>query len=219
MVHARRIDAQRRPELARLRVLEIRRQQEPGRHDACHLERSPVDEDGAPDDPGILGVSTRPERVAEHDEVGPVWQVFLSGERTTDHRRDAERREHVGGHVRGADALGISIAGEVHLSVTPGGHVGQRLRTAAIVEDLTFGDPCFVERDPAAPDHHRPIGLGPWERPQEHGVHDGEDGGIRADPQGQGQRRNDGKRPLAAERAGAVAEILEKGLEKRERYP
>src|SRR5882724_1873107 len=57
-------------------------------------------------------------------------------------------------------------------------------------------------------DPHQPSGLCERHRPQQHGVDDAEDGGVRADPQGQDADRGGGEARALAEGTETVTEIL-----------
>ncbi len=203
-----RVHLQRRPQLRRFGVAKISRQHEARRHDADDLEGVAVDEDRSADDRGIGGVAPVPESVTKDDEPGTVGEVLLGRERAADHRRDAERRERVGADARARDALGFLAAGQVHLSFAPGRDLLQRPAAPAIVHDLALGHPGLVERRPLAPDHHRAIGLGPRQRPEEHGVEHAEDGGVGADPERERQDGNGREAWTAEERARPEPEVL-----------
>ena len=50
--------------------------------------------------------------------------------------------------------------------------------------------------------------MGKRKRLQQHGIHDGEHGGVRADPERQGQDNGRRKFGVLSEQAGAVAKIV-----------
>ena len=98
--------------------------------------------------------------------------------------------------------LRLAVAGQVDLAVAPRRHLRQRAAAAAIVVYLPAGDPGLVEVGPLAPDHHRALRLAPWQRPQQHGVDDAENGGVGADAERQGHHRDRRQSPgCAAARA------------------
>ena len=208
-----RIHLKRRPELRRLGAAIVGRQDESRRHDADDLERVAVDENGSPDDRCIRRVAPMPEGVPEHDQSRTIRQVLLGGERSADHRRDAKRRERVRADTSDGDAFGLLIAGEVHLTFTPRGHLLQRPAALPIVHDLALGDPGFVERRPLAPDHHRAVRLGPWQGLEEHRVEDAEDRGIGANPERERQDGNRGESRIPEERPRPESKVLPECLE------
>ena len=53
-----------------------------------------------------------------------------------------------------------------------------------------------------------PVGIGPRQRPQQHGVDDAEDRGVGADAERQREDRHRGEARIARERAGAETQIL-----------
>ena len=214
MVHAGGIHLLRQPQLRRLGILIIGRQDEARRHDAGDLVGVAVDLDGAADNSGVGGVAARPQGVAENDDVRTVAHVLGGGERPSHHCSHAERREQVRRDACRGHALRVAVAGEVHLPLTPGGDLAERLSPPPVVDDLAGRHPGLVERRPLAPDHHRPVGLAPRQRPQEDGVDDAEDGRVRADAEGQRQDRDGGERRVPAERTGAKANVLQGSVEK-----
>ena len=208
-----RVDLKRRPQLRGGWVFEVGRQHEVARHDADHLKRLAVQLNRAPDYGGIAAVSARPQAVPDDDEVRPVRDVLRGRERATGRRRNAEDRKQVRSDIPRGNPLGFSVAGDVDLPVAPGTHRRQGLSTSAVVDDFSCRHPGFVERRPLAPDHHRPIGIVPGQRPQQNGVYDAEDGRIGADAERQRQNRDRGKRRIPPHAAGAEAEIGDQSVD------
>ena len=93
-----RIHLERDPQLARLGILEIRRQREPRRHHADDLVALAVDQDAAADDRRIRRVAAVPHPESENDHPRTAWQVFLGRERTADERGRTEGRKEVCGY-------------------------------------------------------------------------------------------------------------------------
>ncbi len=154
-----------------------------------------------------------PEGVPEHDQSRTIRQVLLGGECSADHRRNTKRRERVRADTSAGDAFGFLIAGEVHLTFTPGGHLLQRPAALPIVHDLALGDPGLVERRPLAPDHHRAVRLGPWQGLEEHRVEDAEDRGIGANPERERQDGDRGEARIPEERPRPESKVLPECLE------
>jgi hypothetical protein len=63
------------------------------------------------------------------------------------------------------------------------------------------------------PKHQQAVGFGIWKRLQEHAIYDGEDGGVGADTQCQGQDRNRGEGAILRQGPKSVAKILQEGVD------
>jgi hypothetical protein len=55
------------------------------------------------------------------------------------------------------------------------------------------------------------IGLGVWERPEQHGVDGGEDSGSATDAEGNRQQRRGGETGVASEKPKGLANVLNDG--------
>ena len=208
VIHARRIELLRHPELGWLRILVVGRKQEPSRHDADDLVGPAVDLNGPSDDRRIGAISAAPQRVAEHDDVRPFGEVLGGRENPSDGRTHSEDRKRVRRDAGGCDTLRVTAAGQVDLPLAPGRHFPQSSGAAPVVHDLPRRNPGFVECRPLAPDHHRASWIGPRQRAEQHGIDHAEDRGVRADSQGQRDYRHRGEAGMTREQSGAKTQIL-----------
>jgi hypothetical protein len=212
MIGARLVPSSGSPQRARRGILEVGRQDELGRHDADDLVRHAVDLNRPPDHPRVAGVPPLPEAVPENHEVRAVRHVLFGREQPSTDRRHTEHRKQVRGHRRRGEALRLSVSGEIDLTLAPGSDIAQRPRLPPVTIHFAVGHPRLIEGRPAAPDHHGAVGVAPRQRPEQHGVHHAENGGIGADAERQRQHRNAGKTGVAAEGARAEAQVLQKGF-------
>ena len=84
----------------------------------------------------------------------------------------------------------------------------EKLR-ASVCQSRKFGIDTrrTVGRRRDLPERDEPLGRGIRERPQQHGVDDGEDRGRRTDPDGERAQREDGEHGIAAQRAPRHADV------------
>ena len=150
------------------------------RHHADHLIWTPAQLNRASDNRGIASESPVPQSVLEHHHaLVPGGRVLLdepaaerglhvhSGEERRGHPRAAQLRRITG--ARQADAR-ARVRGKLFEAAALSSPVCERqIRRNVLVEALAR----VVD-----PDHHQPLGMRVWKRPEKHAVHDAEDRSV-----------------------------------------
>ena len=197
---ARRVHGHRHPEVhAGGGEVEVRR------HDAPHLVGDPVERQRPPDDGRVGAETLAPQRVAQQGGPGGAGALVVESEARTQCRRPAETGEQVAGDRRDVDAQGLVEAGQrpvVRRDVrgdVEGARPFAQLDELADVADVEYAD--------------QPVRLGDRQRPQENAVQGAEDGGGRADGEGQGGDRHRREPGAAGEGACAAPYVLPKLIE------
>src|SRR5206468_11733083 len=102
------------------------------RHHADHRERRVVEVglggELSTDDTRVATKLGLPEAIAENDGARRAWTVVLSGERPTDDRGDAERREQIRAHRRTVEPARLSGVDQRDLVEVVHAHRLERLR-------------------------------------------------------------------------------------------
>ena len=153
-----------------------------GRQDADHRAGTSVQRDLASDDVGLAPEPPRPEAVAKHRHPVPARLVLMGKKRPPQEGLHAEGPKEVRRHRDGVQKLGA--AGRRGQS----GHAvevpGQRLEdvAACLPVDVVARRDQERGRRIGLLHGHQPVRLGVRQRPQQHGVHEAEDGRVRADP-------------------------------------
>ena len=148
--------------------------------------------------------------------MGAGSAVVLGGEEAARRRLDAQHVEE-----RAGDEVPVHVVGlRADRQVDVGGVVGQNPREhrVLVAEVLEHGvrqrgqEVAVVvgrSREGAgAVEHDQPLGLVHREGPQHHLVHQGEDGGVRADAQGQGEHDDEGEAGALREGPKREAQVL-----------
>ncbi len=162
------------------------------RDDADHRAREPVELDRPADQAGVRGEAPRPEPLAQHDDGRRVGSFVVRHERAAENRPQAEQREQVRVRANTLQALGLAVARKV---------VGLRHEHRDPFEraraPLPFDDGgsrgldaigAFDLRE-VFPEQHEPARLRERQRLQQHGAHETEDSGVRADAERERQDR------------------------------
>ena len=152
------------------------------RHDADHRVGAPVQRDLASDDVRIAAEPARPQAVAEHRDAVAARLVLMGKERPPQEGLHAEGPEEVGRHRDGVQELGAAgRRGQPRHAVEV---AGQRLEDVAafLPVDVVARRDQERGRRIGLLHGHQPVRLGVRQRPQQHGVHEAEDGPVRADP-------------------------------------
>jgi hypothetical protein len=147
--------------------------------------------------------------------VGAVGAVFIGGEGAAERERRAEQAEVIGRDANTVDLFGVCAAGQVEAGaavfvggdVLEGGglaakHVELRCRSA-----ITGAGGCGLEEQDDA------IGGGVSQRPQQDGVDDRENGGVRSDAEGQGSQSGGGECGRPPERTVGIADVVEESFD------
>jgi hypothetical protein len=208
------VGRQRRPQLRRSVGAVVERQAEAGRHHAHDGRRPPADLDRTPDDRRVGAEAALPELVPEHDDGRSVGPVLLLGERATEHRRDAEHAEEVRAHTAAAQPLRLpGAAGERRRAIGEQRDVGEGPHVGAVGLPLVVRQPRLVEPLPRAPHDRQALRSAPWQRREEHRLHDPEERRGGADPERQRQRGDDGEAGTPAQCAPGEARVLQDVVE------
>ena len=205
------------------------------RHHADDRVARPVDADGAADHLRVGAEAPPPERVAEDRDRGPAAEVLAGQERAAEQRPHPEHREETVGGLEAEHGLRALGAHEGHEPVTVGGDLREDARSRAPVAEVGKRNPVRFSAGAEARfvELHEAVGLLVGQRPQHDRVDQAEDGGGRADAQGQrGHDRRGEPRPprqqpqrearvlhetVPEERASGLVEALARGGDVAER--
>ncbi len=134
---------------------------------------------------------------------------------------DAEKREEILGDGHSGKTLGLSGASETAVSDAVegkvGSHVGERFILGAEIEEMVDLEGLAGETDLAIVtmigDPNEAGGFAEWQRTDEEGVDDAEDGAAGADAEADDKNGESGETEVAAEGAQGVFEIAGDGVE------
>ncbi len=155
-------------------------------------ERLSVDSHGASDGVGVAAEPVPPEAVTEDRHVRRIGAVVALLEEAARRRRGSQDLERVGRHARPLEPFGGAVAREACAPIGVRREARQRARAASVVQKLRQRERCVRVVGPHRGDPDQPFGRGERQRPDEHGVHDRENGGRR--PDGERERQDDGQR-------------------------
>ncbi len=139
--------------------------------------------------------------------------LFIGREQPSEERALAEGRKEAGRDSRSNEALDAVRAGDPLAAAAHIREAGERGALSPPVDEGRVG------RRPEYPlaillgQHEQPILLGERQRPEQHSVHDTENGGVGADGEGQGQDRRRREPGTPAEGPHGVAEVGEEGVD------
>ena len=211
------VDRERHPHLeVRLQKVEAARQH------ADDGERPAVDQQRLADDARVAAVAAPPQAVGQDDHPFPPGLLLFGHEGAAESGLHAQHREERRRDADAADLLGDGVAargpGDGIEPVAPGDHVVERPALSAPVEEVAGRRRDVVLRGPAlcrihVADAHEAFDVLEGRRPEEEVVDDGEDGGIRADPEGQGQHGDEREAGIPARAAQRVPEVADQVLQ------
>ena len=211
---------------------------ESGLRDADDRELRVVHRDRLADHVRIAAEAIAPVRVAEHrDRAVAALAIVVGADDAPDGRADAEHLEERARHELARHALGLALDADVHGEAPAGEEAGEDLRRRRRVRhrpararqprgrvDEAVPE-VFVHRErqhvaariaavvvARAAEQHELLGLSHGDRAQQHFVDQREDGGVRADAQGDRQQRDRREKRGAAEAADGVSQIARKVL-------
>ena len=168
-----------------------------------------VEHDHTPQHGGGRPEPALPEPAAEQDGRSSAEPVVGSAEVAADDRRLAERAEEIRGDHGTAEALRLVRAGEVVVLIAVDGHRRERLRHALPVEEIQVADRPFVESRRVVVDGGELAGVGIGERVEQHAVDDGEERGVRADAEREGEHGGRREAGRLEQHANRVAQIVQ----------
>ena len=171
-------------------------------------------------DVGVGVELATPPWVGEDDDRGRSVARVIWSEGAAHGGLHAEQLKEVGNHVDAGGGNGSAIA-YLEAEIVRGGEgevAGYVLKGVGSRPELVVSI-CGVCRAGEAAlggwrgDPYELLRIGEWQRAQEQGVDDAEDGDVGADAEGQDEDGNEGESAVAAQGAEGVAEILEKNVE------
>ena len=178
-----------RSERARYDDVRPRRPPESRRQHPHHLVRLRVEQHLRADDVGARAEGGAPEAVGENRNMAATRIFFFRTERATLGWRDTERVEEGWRRSERAQPLRLDIAREVQREIGRRRHRAEAMAHGAPVQEISGRDrsvQATFARTLLA-DHHDVPGVRVRQRPPQHGVHDAEDRGRRADAERQRQ--------------------------------
>ncbi len=174
----------------------------PGR-DTDHLVRLAGQHDGSPEDATVAAETGPPQLVAEDDHARRARHIVRLAEIPSELRGDAERREVPPRHLLAAHRLRL-LAVERQRGA-PAGHCSEGREDVALllpVAHVARRGPLVgrtAARGQVLPDHHQLLRRLIRQRPQEHAVHQAEDGCGGADAHGKGENHGGAESRRAGE--------------------
>ncbi len=150
--------------------------------------------------------------MGQDDGVGSFRSILVSRERPSVERR---AREHLKVFLRNGErrhVLGRFAREHVERGAAPRGNGVERPHVLA-VELESFEIDVGRQSSLIAEHLNDAIGIGVWDRLQQNGIHDAEDGGVGPNAEREREQRRRRETWRAPERARAVAHILERGLD------
>ncbi len=174
--------------------------------------RGGVEQDRTADDVAVGAEAAAPDGIAQDRHGLALGTPFLFCEGATELRLDSEQGEKVGRDARDRHLQCFAVSGEVEVIVRPYSHRFKRLVAVAyelIARQRHAGTPVLIRSEA-----HKPIRVTIRKWPQQQRVGHGEDGGVRADPEREGQHGCAGESFAPAQRAGAVSQVAAEGFEK-----
>jgi hypothetical protein len=195
-------ESERRPEFGAGRVFEA------GRHDADHGKLPAVEEHRAPEDFGVRAKVALPQTMAQQDDTFLAGYGVRLRDRTAKHRGRAQHREEARGHDRTGDPPRIADAGQSGGGAGVSSHLLEHRILAPPVHEVRRRR--RAPRTGAAVIHlHESLRLRKGQRLQQHGVHDAENGGVRADADRERQHRDNREARVPPQRAYGIAQVVQ----------
>ncbi len=157
-------------------------------------------------------INAAPERIAQHCQRRSTGAIFLGRELAAHLRRDSQHTKEARSHalllhvlnMPGCREIDTGRSAGINGCVQKGGVVADQFPSPAILPRLiAFHALLFKMGDDAG----EARGLGIGERAEQGGIHDAEDGGVRADAKGQREDDDRGRGGAAAQHSQGVAEI------------
>jgi hypothetical protein len=200
-----RIEAERRPDVD----VRARREIEFGGHHADHGVRLGVELNRLADRRRRSTVVPLPEGAAQHGDPVGAGCAFLGGEGAAEHRVGSQHPEHVRGPTHARHVERHAVAGERVPQLPEGGKPwhGRRLCLPVLIGERRDEIEAAVRI--LLPYDDQPRGVLVGKLIQQHRLDHAEDGGVRADPEHQGEDRHARERGLPGQRANGVANIAD----------
>ena len=209
---------------ARASRVEPERDPEPGRrggivkvvrHHAHDLALDAVDDEPPADDVRVAAELSSPEGCRQDRDLRGTRSIVLRAERTSAHRRRAQRGEQARRDAGSDDALGrrslAAVRAEVHVGDAVGADVLERARRVALIQQkrrvrlIDLRDPGYDDR---VREGDEPVRVGEGQRPEQDPVDDTEHGGRRSDPQREHEHHGGGEARCGAKPPECIARVL-----------
>jgi hypothetical protein len=170
---------------------------------------NPVQRQRSADEPGIAAEPPTPDSFSDHHDVRRTGTVVALGECATGDWDQAEHR-HQRRRDRPSGEL-LRIADTAHRE-GPEADGGEPKRPGLLLPRQIIesggGEARDVQRVVFLRHLHQPVRLLEWQRPQQDRVDDGEDGGVRADRERDGENYRSTEDRRAPQRADRISEIV-----------
>ncbi len=180
---------------------------------ADYRERSAIDRDGLTEDTAVRAEAVHPKVVAQDGERMPAGRsIVLWRERAAERGRDTQQIEVISGNQLPADALHLTAIADAKRGVMISQHAAKNLIASTQIPIHWIGERVIAHGGAVEfslpVQEHQPIRIFHRQCPQQHLIQQAEDGGIRADPEGQREHRGGRESRASAELADGVAQIL-----------
>ena len=184
---------------------------EPWRHYSHHHVLLAVDLDIAADEAVITAEPALPQSVTQKRDPRAAGAVLLRQERPAERGLDSEQREQVPAGGIAVHFLRVAFAGQAVRSPGHRSHVGENAVLLLPIDKVGGGGRVLRETHVAGvlPDHGQPVGIviGQWT--QQHGFHDAEHSGVRADAQRHEDHSDCAKGGALPEHSPAVLHVFQ----------
>ena len=161
------------------------------------------------DDGGRCGKSALPEAAAEDDDGRGAGMIVIPREGAAEDGLDTQGGEECRGDHEAVKPLGLDASGEVVVLVAIDGHGGEGFAGAFPVEEVGIADGGAIHAGVLLVDGDELAGLCVGQWIEEHAVDDGEERGIGADAESQGEQGDGRKAWRFEEHAQGITQVLE----------
>src|SRR6266852_1588381 len=175
-----------------------------------------IDADSGSDDGRLAVITGAPEGIAKYRYWVRVLRIvaFPCGKKPADLRIDLQHFEIISGNQLTGNAVGVTIFADRQRHGIRDRHRIEQLGIVAKVAEVRIRDGQPITGRSQLLQSHYSAGIASGrQRVQQDSANPTEDGGVRADPQGQSEDSDRGKAGIFAKHAGAIAQVLEKFFE------
>ena len=184
------------------------------RHDADDSEWRAVKIQDTSDDLRIAIEGAVPESIAQNNQRRRAGFVFIFGKGAAELRIEADDVEEIRGHISAGDAFRFAARDATQVARFERARDGEMLKRLRVVSPIEV-----IRQREGSVDAvgyfiqvNDPLRLRKGSGRKEHCVNDTEDGGIRADAEGEGEDRDDGETRLLQQDPCRVTQILKQGV-------
>src|SRR5262249_20519715 len=117
------------------------------------------------------------------------------------------------GNRLACDSFGLAASREIEAHSRDQRHGGERSALGAPIDEIQIGHADRADGGMGFGDDDEAIGIGVWQGAQQDGVNDGEDGGVGADSEGDGQESDASESGILTQDAQRVANVVPGGFE------